>query len=144
MLFTCIIIPEAQCKQQHLYIGVRVGISAKYRTGSTPSSGKKSNSFTAHEYSLCKEKIHLRLHLQTLYFLRKVMCNLVWNSFSSQGQMVRSLTSCCVVKIPALRRTSSCAPVTPVKDESDLCLSMSFTQDNNSTLFPNLLWSRRS
>ena len=57
------------CAQQHLYMGVRVGISAKHRTGNTPSSGKKSNSFTGHEYSLCKEKIHLYLLLQTLYFL---------------------------------------------------------------------------
>ena len=57
------------CAQQRLYMGMRVGILAKYRTGSTPSSGKKSNSFTGHEYSLCKEEIHLYLLLQTLYFL---------------------------------------------------------------------------
>ena len=35
--------PEAQRAQQYLYMGVRVGISAKYRTRSIPSSGKKSN-----------------------------------------------------------------------------------------------------
>ena len=61
-----------------------------------------------------------------------------------KGQIDRLLTSCCVVKIPALRRMSSCSPVTPVKDQSDLWLSMSFTQDNNGTSFTNLLGSRQS
>ena len=90
-------------------------------------------------------------------FTLTVMCNLVWNSTcigapspsnaSSdrwKGQIVRLLTSCCVVKIAALRRISSCSPVTPVKDQSDLWLSMSLTQDNNGTSFTDLLWSRRS
>ena len=36
-----------------------------------------------------------------------------------------------VVKIPALRRVSSCSLVTPVKDQRDLWLSMSFTQYDN-------------
>ena len=52
---------EARRAQQHLYMGVMVGISAKYKTGSTPSSGEKSNSFTGQGYSLCKEKTHLSL-----------------------------------------------------------------------------------
>ena len=67
----CIIMPDAQRAQQHVYIGVTEGISAKYRTGSTPSSGEKSIFFTGQEYSLRKEKIHLYLLLQTfkLYFL---------------------------------------------------------------------------
>ena len=34
--------------QYHLHIGVRLGISADYRTGSAPSPGKKSNTFTGH------------------------------------------------------------------------------------------------
>ena len=38
---------------------------------------------------------------------------------------------------------SSCSPVNPAKDQSDLCLAMSFTQDNNSTSFTDLLWCRR-
>ena len=32
--------------QYHLHIGVRLGISADYRTGSAPSTRKKSNTFT--------------------------------------------------------------------------------------------------
>ena len=148
------------CAQQHLYMGVRVGISAKYRTGSTPSSGKKSNSFTGQEYSLCKEKIVLYLLLQTLYFrypdhdcdvpisfgtlhVLELLLHAVPSSQRWKGQMVRSLTSCCVVKKPALRRMCSCSPVTLVKNQSDLCLSMSVYARQLLTSFTHLLWSRR-
>ena len=34
--------------QYHLHIGVRLGISADYRTGSAPSPRKKLNTFTGH------------------------------------------------------------------------------------------------
>ena len=37
-----------QARATHLHMGVGLGISADYRTGSTPSSGKKSNTFTGH------------------------------------------------------------------------------------------------
>ena len=63
---------------------------------------------------------------------------------TQSDEMVRSLTPRCVVKIPALTRMSSCFPVAPVKDQSDLGLSMSFTKDNNSTSFNDFLWSGQS
>ena len=38
-----------KARATHLHMGVGVGISADYRTASTPSSGKKkSNTFTGH------------------------------------------------------------------------------------------------
>ena len=43
----CIFIPK-QARATHLHMGVGLGISADYRTGSTPSSGKKPNTFTGH------------------------------------------------------------------------------------------------
>ena len=128
-------------------MGARVGISAKYRI--------------VRKYSFIRQKIKffhwsivqsvqgentLYLLLQTLYFLYP-HCDMQSRLPSSEQwrrQMVRSLTSWCVVKIPALRRMSSCSPVTPVKDQSDLYLSMSFTQDNNSTSFTDLVWPRRA
>ena len=144
--------------QQHLYMGVKVGISANYRAGSTPSSGKKSNlSLVMSTVCARRKYTSISFYRLCISFTLTVMCNLVWNSTcigllrhpvpSSEqwkGQMVGSLTSWCVVKIPALRRMSSCSPVAPVKDQSELCLSMSFTQDNNRTSFTDLVWSRRS
>ena len=59
-----IIIPDAQRAQQHLYMGVRVGISAKYRTRSTPL------------YFLCPDcGVQSRLELYTY-----------WSSFAIQCQ----------------------------------------------------------
>ena len=37
-----------QARATHLHMGVGLGLSADYRTGSIPSSGKKSNTFTGH------------------------------------------------------------------------------------------------
>ena len=34
--------------KHHLHMGMRLGISEDYITGSAPSSGKKSNTFTGH------------------------------------------------------------------------------------------------
>ena len=61
-----------------------------------------------------------------------------------KGTNGKSLTSCSIMQIRALRRMSSFSPFTALEYQSDLCLSMSFTQDNNSTSFTDLLWSRRS
>ena len=79
----------------------------------------------------------------TLHVL-ELLRHLMPSSDRWKGQIDRLLTSCCAVKIPAFRRVSSCSPVTPVKDQSDLWLSMSFTQDNYGTSFTNLLWYHRS
>ena len=37
-----------QARATHLHMGVGLGFLADYRTGSAPSSGKKSNAFTGH------------------------------------------------------------------------------------------------
>ena len=37
-----------QARATHLHMGVGLGISADYRTGSIPSSGEKSNTFTGY------------------------------------------------------------------------------------------------
>ena len=115
----CIIIPDAQRAQQHLYMGVRVGISAKYRTRSTPSSGKKKNKLFdwSRVQSVQGENTPLS-PFTYFYFLypdcdvqSRLELSIHWSSFAircqaqtDEGQMVRSLTSSCVMQIHALRR----------------------------------------
>ena len=110
----CIIIADAERGQQHLYMGVRVEFQLNREQEVPLHQGKKSYSFTGQEYSLCKEKIHLYLLLQTLYLLYPdcdvpisfgtLLRHPVPKSDRWKGQMVRSLTSCCVVKYPLLEK----------------------------------------
>ena len=86
-------------------------------------------------YPDCDMQFRLKLYMYWSSFVRHP----VPSSDRWKGQIDSWLTSCCVVKISALKRISSCSPDSPIKDQSDLWLSMSFTQDNNGTL----LWSRR-
>ena len=88
--FICIFIPNAQRAQQHLYMGVRVGISAKYRTRSTPSSGKKKL-FSLVKGTVCARRKYTSISFYRLFisFTLTVMCNLVymyWSSFAIRCQ----------------------------------------------------------
>jgi len=62
-------------------MGVEVGISANYRAGSTPSSGKKSNlSLVMSTVCARRKYTSISFYRLCISFTLTVMCNLVWNT----------------------------------------------------------------
>ena len=111
-LYRYLIIPDTQRAQQHLYMGVRVGTSAKYpfkqkikffhRSWVQCVPGESTPLPPLTDFVFPLPWLWCPISFGTLHVL-ELPRHSVPSSERWEGQMVRSLTSCCVVKIPALR-----------------------------------------